>query len=86
MGFASKNLNITIRFIVSRVQHVKECKNYVWLNYRSKIVWAILHQQREEKNMIEIRSKNEQCMVIYFAKKGEKIQHKNTYGKAKKFV
>ena len=53
MGIAFKilvkckeNSSDTIRFIVSRVQHVKGCKNYVWLNYTNKIVWAI--SQRKE--------------------------------------
>ena len=66
MGFASKNSKNTIRIIVSRVQHVKECKNYIWLNYRSKIVWAIFPTKRRE-NPYEITNVK------------VRIKHRNSY-------
>ena len=72
MGIASKilvkykeNSNNTIKFIL-RVQHVKDCKNYVWLNYRSKIVWAIFLAKGEKirkKQAKKIRKKQAKKFV-----------------------
>ena len=60
-----QNLSNTIRLIVSRVQHVKECKNYLWLLQREKKIHTNAKQCKIYGNLFVAKFVQMQSNVKY---------------------